>query len=652
MIARGAWGLVAAGLLGRLVHRQARLHRMLRGRREVEDAAVLSMLAELRRNAGVWTPVRLTSSDAAPTPLALGAAEICVPIRFLSDLRPEEQRGALAHELAHVARRDPAWHLAAGVLEAVFFFQPLNRVARLRLREAAEYLCDDWAVRQTGSPLGLARCLAEVAGWLHAGRDPIPAGTMAMAEGGSPLSERVRRLLGGGTGETQPRRAATRLAALLLLAGVTFLAPGVAPFGKAALASLSSLGRDHDTDAEQEVEVIGVPHEADPLPAKWAWAREEARKRGKRTYWIAYSFPSVLKDGAATVSDTEGFELGDLQRTPLSTILETPENVVVMLFRMQAGSDEPTRIAARSASVGMDFGRDPVFCLGPEGVGESFEWLRERADAFRDPDRRAHLVEAIALHPATDKVVPYLRGRLTGDGSADVRSSAAEGLAYHPGRESMMALRQAVDQDGSKDVRLQAVEALGDLRLPDAGVLLKMLVNEHPDEEIRVQAVEALAKYDPATALESLDELVQTSRDARVRIEAGESLGAVAGAAADAALRRIAWTHPDMKTRRQAAETMSVRPTAFAVPALDSIAWRHPDAWVARQAVESLGNIEEPGAAERLRRIAASHPNPDLRREARDQLATLSMRDPDPDPDEPDHDPDPDPDPAGRSRAP
>ncbi len=199
-LALGAWGIVAAGLLGRLVHRQARLHRMLRGRREVEDAAVLSMLAELRRNAGVWTPVRLTSSDAAPTPLALGAAEICVPTRFLSDLRPEEQRGALAHELAHVARRDPAWHLAAGVLEAVFFFQPLNRVARLRLREAAEYLCDDWAVRQTGSPLGLARCLAEVAGWLHAGRDPIPAGTMARAEGGSPLSERVRRLLGGGAG--------------------------------------------------------------------------------------------------------------------------------------------------------------------------------------------------------------------------------------------------------------------------------------------------------------------------------------------------------------------------------------------------------------------------------------------------------------------
>jgi beta-lactamase regulating signal transducer with metallopeptidase domain len=100
----------------------------------------------------VWAPVRLSVSGKCATPVVIGASEICVPPRFVHGLDVSQQRAALAHELAHVARRDSYWQLAGGMLNAIFFFQPLIILARVRMREASERLCDDWAVRHTGSP--------------------------------------------------------------------------------------------------------------------------------------------------------------------------------------------------------------------------------------------------------------------------------------------------------------------------------------------------------------------------------------------------------------------------------------------------------------------------------------------------------------------
>ena len=98
-------------------------------------------------------------------PLALAGRHIVLPDRFLEELDPEQQRAALAHEMAHVARRDPEWRIAVEILERALFFQPLNRLARARLCDAAEFLCDEWAVQQTQSPLAMARCLSVVASW-------------------------------------------------------------------------------------------------------------------------------------------------------------------------------------------------------------------------------------------------------------------------------------------------------------------------------------------------------------------------------------------------------------------------------------------------------------------------------------------------------
>src|SRR2546429_8130729 len=80
----------------------------------------------------------------------------------------------LAHELAHLARRDSLWLAGASLIERCLFFQPLNRLARRELETTAEYLSDEWATRKTGSPVALAKCLATVAEWIQASPLGVP----------------------------------------------------------------------------------------------------------------------------------------------------------------------------------------------------------------------------------------------------------------------------------------------------------------------------------------------------------------------------------------------------------------------------------------------------------------------------------------------
>lgn len=256
------WGVGAALLLARLLVGHLRLYASLRGRTWIVEGPLAEMLADLRRRAGHWRRVRLSACGACPTPIALGRGEICVPQRLLTSLDNEQQRAALAHELAHLHRRDPMWQLAAGVLEAIFFFQPLNRLGRLRLREAAENLCDDWAVLQTGSALGLARCLADVSSWVGSAR--VPERTLAVAEGGSPLRERIDRLIGW-KARPRPGMGLRALVALALTGVVAVAAPAISADASSPDIAFGAESPSNEIPAGDVGEMMGSPDKAPRL---------------------------------------------------------------------------------------------------------------------------------------------------------------------------------------------------------------------------------------------------------------------------------------------------------------------------------------------------------------------------------------------------
>jgi beta-lactamase regulating signal transducer with metallopeptidase domain len=222
----GSWALGGGLALGGLLYSWRRFARRLADRRELADLRVHAALSALEEVSGSRY-VRLTQSAAVDVPVALGVVgrEICVPERALSELDGEQIDALLAHELAHLTRRDPAWLLLSSLISRAFLLQPLNFLAARRVASYAELACDDLAAEWTRRPLALAHCLADVAGWLVEPRAALVA--PAMAGQPSLLRRRVERLLARRGGpESLPRWFPT--AAVVAVVAALAFAPSCA----------------------------------------------------------------------------------------------------------------------------------------------------------------------------------------------------------------------------------------------------------------------------------------------------------------------------------------------------------------------------------------------------------------------------------------
>lgn len=190
-----AWALAIAVLLlaalpvllatARYAAARRDFRRVLRDRRP-------ALPAELGVDAGGLWRLRLSVSERLAAPVALGTAEVCVPRGLLPRLSLAQRRALLAHEAAHLERRDPLWIAAAEWIASLSAFQPLARRVVAALRRDAELLCDDAAVRRTGDAGALARALATLA---EAFDPAARASQAAVALDGSPLVQRVERLV-------------------------------------------------------------------------------------------------------------------------------------------------------------------------------------------------------------------------------------------------------------------------------------------------------------------------------------------------------------------------------------------------------------------------------------------------------------------------
>ena len=213
------WLLGFTLMLGRLLL-ALRYVRRLRHRVSPVPEAWQQALARLVARAGLARPVALRASALVPSPLVIGYLKpvILLPLSVASGLRPAELEMILAHELAHILRRDYLFNFVQTLAETVFFYHPAVWFLAGVLHAERENCCDDLAAQLGGNPRQLARALAALAE-LTVEAAPLPRFALAAGVGRDSLLSRVRRLAHGRPAATTGLWPAT-LALLVLGLGL------------------------------------------------------------------------------------------------------------------------------------------------------------------------------------------------------------------------------------------------------------------------------------------------------------------------------------------------------------------------------------------------------------------------------------------------
>lgn len=184
-----------------------------------EEAPMLHQIVEeLARNAGVPKPRVCSVPEEAPNAFATGRdpehAVVAVTDGLLQILQPDEIKGVLAHEMAHIAHRDILIQTIAGVMASTItalanFLQfasifggardeegnrtnPLvglllamlapiaASVIQLAISRSREYLADAGGAQFSGNPLYLANALRKLGAYSQ--QVPLQHGSAATAE--------------------------------------------------------------------------------------------------------------------------------------------------------------------------------------------------------------------------------------------------------------------------------------------------------------------------------------------------------------------------------------------------------------------------------------------------------------------------------------
>ena len=374
----GAWGVLAALLLVRFQRQRRRAIEGFAPRDPCADRSTRALLSNLLERVGrPRRLVRLTESARLFGPVSL-RGEICLPASVVREFSADDRECILAHELAHVLRRDPSWRCWLGVVERLFFFQPLLRVARVRLQETAEVLCDDWAARRTGRGLALARCLAEISSWMST--RPSPAHLSGMAASGSLLVRRVERLL-----ESRDRRSSRHVwwsvpMSMMLLGMVMMFAPQVravdAPDGAEEAVTVVAV------DAQESAECADATKEAAEVAAVFA-----TRARLPADEWLRFASggDGMAATAAQEARDERDARIDETRATYLRWYEQLQRDRDAITDELRAWQDGRARADHRAKALGEAIDR----FLAQERARAEF--LRDRLDEAEDEtaDQRA-----------------------------------------------------------------------------------------------------------------------------------------------------------------------------------------------------------------------------------------------------------------------
>ncbi len=469
--------------------------------------------AACREEMGLHCRVILGSHPRVRSPVLCGVwrPAVLVPPDW-PDLTEEAQRGALLHELAHLARGDHWQKPLLQVVRIAFFFHPLVRWLLARLEKEGEILCDETAVAHGIDPSAFARLLLDFArrgGRLGPALLDFGKRATVQARIHHLLEENMERWL-----SPLPRRRALLLAALVL---------GLAT----ALGSLGLRARETEGPSSPPRPQTDGPFRGEaPAPKP---PREALRYGGKnfdqwRTELATELKPSVRAEAMKALS---AFGANGYSAEAAAVILETMRGYD---FDKAQNDQEDGKVvqAAMEACGKLDVAAVPVF---REGLNSSNRNVRQFAITalqemksaaraavpdliakFEDKDfdqREWAIVAARSINPQARELLPaLLRGMK--DESAGVRSTAA-GLLGSQGSldKAVVPALVAALEDPNGEVRRTSLQSLGSLKAIKPALVPKLapLVQDE-DGQVRQLVFQNLREMGPG-AKEAVPALVE-----------------------------------------------------------------------------------------------------------------------------------------------
>lgn len=544
-----AWTYLAglAAMLGRLVFGLAVSRRLVSRARPIQEPGFLALYEDLARTAGLRRPPEVREAAAVRVPVALGygRTRVLLPPQWREWDR-KKLSSVLAHELAHVRRRDLWTYLACAVNRCVYWFHPLAWSLPRRLASLAEQACDSLAAGWTGDRRRYARHLVEIAGSMTGREGRLAVAAVPMA-GGEDLETRVQALCGELTSRagSRGRVGAVVITLTILTVGSASSVLRLEARQRVDTEVLDDGGPAAERPGEEETMVttqtglktrqtVVVRERKDDPPdeqlAEIRESKEDPRKATKRTAGKSDRRPSPrvserearasvrdlsssdaqTRARAAAVMRKSGLELRDSVE-PLTAMLGDHTPVDPAAITLGAVPD-------RVFEGGTHPGLEAAWALGKMG-DLAFEPL---AEAARSRDWRVRHDAAIGLGFTQDPRARPSLERLLGDADERVRERAAWGMSMLGDPTSSDRLVTLLSAEDAA-VRAEAAHGLGMRQAPEAvGALISAL--EDPEPDVRAHAAWGLGMVQDVSASSALAGAL-SDRDGRVREQAAWALG-------------------------------------------------------------------------------------------------------------------------------
>jgi beta-lactamase regulating signal transducer with metallopeptidase domain len=229
-----AWFVGVGACLTRLALAWRFSRSLVRLGTESASASVQQMFDGIVEQLNIRKRTQLLMSVHIPMPAVIGwlRPAVLLPICAVTNLSEEQLRAVLAHELAHIRRHDFLINTLQRFVESILFYHPAVWWLSARTRRERENCCDDLAIQTCGDVLSYAEALIA----LERAR-PLSQPALALSATGSPLTQRIRRLLGHDTSNLDWQSAAVAFVFVLacLATGIWQSSPLIAAPPKAVV---------------------------------------------------------------------------------------------------------------------------------------------------------------------------------------------------------------------------------------------------------------------------------------------------------------------------------------------------------------------------------------------------------------------------------